>query len=240
MDPKLKWRQRAKLALEGYFRRRSLPRLALSLLLILTGGVGFLISFALLHLGVPEMWIRYPVAVLGGYAAFLALIRVWVEVERSRFDPEAADLRDAFRQSAELEERSDYEVLHPRHSDSWLGWVDLPDLDFDDPGGCLIAILLGAVIGVLVILAVALAQAPVLVAEVFLDAFLVSVLYRRLRIAAEEHWLGTAIRKTWLSAVAIALLLGVAGKCLDLLAPGAHSIGPALHWIVNPAVEKPE
>ena len=239
MDPKLQWRQRAKMALERYFRRRSFPRLALSFLLILTGVVGFLISFSLLHVGVPEMWIRYPLAVLGGYAAFLALVRVWVEIERSRFDPEAADLHHSLEEPAEAEKGGGYEILRPR-SPSWLDWVDFPDLDFDDLGGCLVVVLLGVIIGVLTVCFLAIAQAPALVAEVFLDAFLVSVLYRRLRVAADEHWLGTAIRKTWVSALTVAVLLGVAGKCLEALAPGARSIGPALHWIVNPTVEKPD
>jgi hypothetical protein len=66
------------------------------------------------------------------------------------------------------------------------------------------------------------------------------VLYRRLRIAAEEHWLGTAIRKTWISALIIAVLLAIAGMCLESLAPGARSIGPAIHRILHTNLENPE
>ncbi len=43
------WRARAKAALEAYFRRRSFPRLTLGLLLLITGFVGFLVSFGLLR-----------------------------------------------------------------------------------------------------------------------------------------------------------------------------------------------
>ncbi len=72
--------------------RRGMPRLQMSLILMLTGLVGFLVSFALLHLGVGRMWLRYPFAVIVAYAAFLLLLRLWlfyhqrVSRESSSFD----------------------------------------------------------------------------------------------------------------------------------------------------------
>ena len=242
MDVKLKWRQRARKALEAYFRQRSLPRLTLGVLLVLTGAIGFFISFLLLHLGVAEMWIRYPVAVLGAYGAFLALLRVWVEIERSRFDPDAADLKAVLDDSRELEESPGSVLKHSiQDKSSWLDSLDFPNLDFFDADeGCVGAMLLAAVLGVLVVLFLAIAQAPLMLAEVFLDAFLVTVLYRRLRIAAKEHWLGTAIRKTWTSAIAVAVLLAITGKCLEYLAPGSRSIGPAIHRLLHTNLERPE
>ncbi len=62
------------------------------------------------------------------------------------------------------------------------------------------------VIGLIVLLAIAVAAMPALLAEVFLDVFIVSVFYRRLRLAAQEHWLGTALRKTWWLALVTAAL----------------------------------
>jgi hypothetical protein len=81
------WRNRARQALERYFQRRSAPRLILSLLLILTGTAGFAISIAFLHLGLRQMWLRYPIAVLAGYGVFLLLLRLWVAFEQARFNP---------------------------------------------------------------------------------------------------------------------------------------------------------
>ena len=93
--------------------------------------------------------------------------------------------------------------------------------------GALVLILLAAiVVGLVAVLVFVVTSAPALLAEVFIDAFVLSVLYRRLRIAAKEHWLGTAIRKTILQACMFALLLSFAGWCLEFLAPGSHSIGP--------------
>lgn len=88
--------------------RRSLPRVEMSLILAATGAAGFVASFAMLHLGVWRMWIRYPLAVLFAYAVFIVLLRVWLFLHgrepRSRtpdLDLNAADMttdiaRDGF------------------------------------------------------------------------------------------------------------------------------------------------
>jgi hypothetical protein len=77
------------------------PRLLVSFLLALTGAAGFLISTALLRLGVTQMSVRYPLAVLSAYAVFLLLLRLWLALQRrktgsnssSNFDP-LSDLGD--------------------------------------------------------------------------------------------------------------------------------------------------
>jgi hypothetical protein len=58
--------------------RRGLPRVQMSLILAATGAAGFVASFAMLHLGVWRMWLRYPLAVLFAYAVFIVLLRVWL------------------------------------------------------------------------------------------------------------------------------------------------------------------
>jgi hypothetical protein len=230
--PGFKWRERARRALENYFRRRSLPRVMLGLVLMITGIIGFTVSYGLLHLGLLAMWLRYPLAVVGAYASFLALLRLWVELEQRRFDPRELEL-----DAADDDEERDHRRRAPpaRSDDSWLDWLDLPDFfDFDIDGGegCLVVALLGVVVALVIGILVALVGAPALVAEVFLDAFLVTALYRRLRVAAQEHWLGTAVRKTWKLALSAALLLALAGWVLGLLAPGAVSIGPAVERVL--------
>lgn len=227
-DPE-KWRSKLRAVLEAYLRRRSMPRCILGLLLVLTGVCGYLISFSLLHLGVNHMWMRYPVAVLGAYGLFLLLIRLWVEVERSRFDADAAALLEG------SEEADDRPKSGWRSSSgdggSWLDFLNGVDLGFDE--GCLPLILIGVVVGLVIALVVTLAGAPALLAEVFLDAFVLTMLYRRLRIAANQHWLGTAIRRTWSMVVLVAALLAIAGGCLEAMAPDARSIGPALRKIFH-------
>ena len=224
------WRLRARTALQGYFHRRSAPRIILSLLLILTGLAGLIVSFVLLRSGLEQMWIRYPIAVFAGYGVFLSLIRLWVELEKSRFNPDPREIQKSLN-------RSDHSAFQPTwrsgHGEgSWFDWLDIPSA-FDLDEGCLPVLLIGALIGLLSVLAYAVMAAPALLAEVFIDAFIVSALYRHLRIATEGNWLGTAVRKTWLLAIATAALLCLAGWCLEMLVPGAHSIGPAIEKLLH-------
>lgn len=58
--------------------RRTSPRMHMLGLVVVTGGVGFLASYAMLHAGVRSMAVRYPIATCLGYAAFLGLIRLWI------------------------------------------------------------------------------------------------------------------------------------------------------------------
>jgi hypothetical protein len=68
-------------------------------------------------------------------------------------------------------------------------------------------------------------------AEVFVDFELAGLLYRRLSIATREHWLGTAIRKTWLYVLGAALLLSRVRACLDVMAPQSDSMVKAIQEI---------
>lgn len=228
MSEKRNWRIKVRTALERYFLERSQPRFALGLVLVLTGAFGLLISVLLLRMGVWQMWIRYPVAVLGAYMAFLGLLRAWVEFEWSRFDPQEPRIKKAL--NGEDAPRS-HGASSSDSKDSWLDRLDFGSLDSFTFEGCFPIVLIGIVVGLIAGL-FALLNAPVLLAEVFLDAFLVSMFYRRLRIATNEHWLGTAVRRTWRIALAVAALLGIAGWLLESMTPGAQSIGPAIHSIL--------
>lgn len=229
MSDKNNWPAHARGTLRQYFQKRSAPRTIVSLLLILTGFFAFLVSYASLRFGLTQMWIRYPVALLAGYAFFLGLLRLWVQLERSRFNPKAAEIK-AF----VLEERRSAKTSPGEYNrrPSWLDYLDVPNvLDLDE--GCLPALLVLVVIGLISILAMAVAAMPALLAEVFLDVFIVSVFYRRLRVPAQEHWLGTALRKTWWLALITAALFSLAGWGLETAAPGSRSIGPAIEKILR-------
>lgn len=213
-------RRRARNALKRYFESRRSPRAMLSLIVLATALAGLGISAALLKTGLSEMWMRYPLALFGAYGVFLALVRVWAGVEKNRVRPEDLDL-DA------PEDPPDHGFSENRHS--WLDWLDVSDFDAG-----LFALLIAGVVGLLAVVISLIGAAPILIAEVFLDALLAGLLFRRLKIPATEHWLGAAIRKTWLHVVGAAALLALIGFCLDQLAPKSDSIGPALNEIFRP------
>lgn len=222
-DPEIH-RGRAVRGLANFLRRRSYPRIALGLVLILTALAGFGISFVLLKAGVGEMWIRYPVAVVGAYGIFLVLMRLWVEIESQQINPEDPELIEALEKGAP-------EPVKSRGDGNWLDGLDLVNFDFFDAEGCLPAVLIGIVVALIGLVVFALFGAPVLLAEVLIDMLLAGLLYRRLKHAAQEHWLGACIRKTWFFVLCTAFLLFVAGLCLSVAAPGTRTIGPALEQI---------
>ena len=226
MDSETK-RRRAIRGLAEFLRRRSFPRLALGIVLALTGLAGFGISFFLLKAGLGAMWLRYPVAVLGAYGIFLLLMRGWVEIEQRQINLEDPEVLEALETGAP-------EPMRTSGDSNWLDWLDVPDLNIFDAEGCLPTILLGVVVALIGMVVVALIGAPVLLAEVLIDILLAGILYRRLKRAAQEHWLGTCIRKTWFFVLCTAGLLFIAGLCLTIVAPEAQSIGPALEKLLHP------
>jgi hypothetical protein len=199
--------------------------------MVFTGASGFGFSYLLLHGGLSAMWQRYPLSVLGAYLVFLLLLRVWVEIERATFNPEDPEVLAALEEGANSPPPSP-PSLFPEKRRSWLDYLDVSD--FGDVGGegCAVGILIVAAIGLIVVLVTIVAGAPMLLGEVAMDVFLVSILYRRLKVAEREHWLAAAVRKTWSHVLAAALLLAIIGFCLAILAPGADTIGEAVrHWL---------
>lgn len=240
MESHRKWRLRARAGLEAYFRNRSFPRFGLGLIVTLGGLAGFLISHTLLHHGFEDMWLRYPLAVIGGYLVFLGQLRLWVEIERARYDPKQVSLPGD--PPEEKESPPVCDRFSRNDSGSWFDWLDLPTSVFDFDEGCLIGcvfiLLIGLLTGASGLLLSLVMTAPELLAEVFLDAFVVAVLYRHLKSAAKQHWLGTAVKRTWKSAILTAVASGVLGLVLAGLAPHSHSIGPAVEEIFAKPAEK--
>ena len=227
MDTQPKWRRRALTALENYFRNHSHPRLTLLLIVTAAGVGGLVISHVMLHFGVEAMCYRYPVAVLVGYGIFLGLLRIWVEVEREAYDPAQV----AIPTDSTDEEPEPRGPECGRNFVSWWDWFDVVDL-FRTGEGCLVALFMGLLVGMASLLVSFILAGPEFLAEVFLDAVVVTMLYRHLKTAAKEHWLGTAVRRTWKSALLTAGLLAFLGWMLDLAAPDCHSIGPAMKAII--------
>jgi hypothetical protein len=75
--------------------------------------------------------------------------------------------------------------------------------------------------------------APLLLAEVALDAALVSAAYRRLRKEDVGHWTGAVFRRTWVPAVILVTFMFVAGYAAQRIAPEARSIGGVIRALVS-------
>lgn len=216
-------RRRALRALRIYFAQKRWPRFAMSLILLCTGGAGFGASVLLLNAGMERMWMRYPIALLFAWAAFLGLVRAWAEVERRYFQTEQ-DIE------ALLKGRDPADTLTRLEERDWsvFDWLDVPSFDTDGEGcvAGLVLFVLGAIllaagwaiIGVLM-------AAPVLIAEVFLDAVFVAALYKRMRGLELKWWLAGAVQQTVGPVFVTAIALLATGFVLQKVAPEAKSIG---------------
>lgn len=211
------------------------PRLQMLLLVALTGGAGFVTSFALLSLGLRHMGLRYLLACCVAYLCFLALLSIWLHWRKG----DASDAADAVGSLPDIGDdwgggggrsggggaSANFDAPAPSSSASGSGF-DLPDLDVDAEA---IPILLALVVAGLVLSSLFVVwTAPALFAELLLDGMLAAGLYRRLRHIETRHWLQTALRKTAWPFVLTTGLLTAAGFGLQAVLPQADSIGDAL------------
>lgn len=226
------------------------PRLQMGLIVALTGVAGWLLSVLLLALGMDQMALRYPAALVGGYLVFLGLLWLWLLTKAQDYEllPDMVDL------------------ALPRGGHCGAGEAPLPSggggdfagggasghfetstaLPADEPG---VLSSVGDAVGsvgdadelAIPLLAIALAiglafaslyvvyLAPALFAELLFDGVLSYTLYRRLRNTDSSHWLSTAFRRTVLPFALTAVFVALVGAGLAAYAPGAQTLGQALH-----------
>lgn len=74
-------RSQAILRLQHRLEKDAYPRIQMGLIVTLTGGAGLLFSFVLLHAGMANMALRYPLALVAAYGVFLALLWLWMRTK---------------------------------------------------------------------------------------------------------------------------------------------------------------
>lgn len=107
----------------------------------------------------------------------------------------------------------------------------LGGIDFDIDDGL-------ALVVVLIILALVLSAliyvvwiAPILLAELVIDAAVVGALYKPVKNIERRHWLITALKKTGIPAIFVVLLFTAAGFVMEAANPDAATIGQFLRSI---------
>lgn len=226
----------------------SFPRGQLALLVAGAGLAGFLTSVMLLRAGLDQMALRYPAAALAAYLAFLGLLRLWIAWQRGQWSPDVDVLTDTRGTSgiendvardltfggrsggagggARWDGHAHGLVARPAPARSSGGGGGGVDLDLDEGWWLVLAavLVLGGALAVVYVIYIA----PVLLAEVALDAAVVTTMYKRLKPHDLQHWSVGVIRQTWIPALILVLCLAGAGFALQQVAPDARSIGGVL------------
>lgn len=248
---KLGKRQRRIEIIRQRLLRKRRPRLQVSLILSLTGLAGFLTSSALLHLGVDQMAVRYPVAIGVAYSAFLTMLALWLWLQRHVM-PDAdvdgdliVDVVDTIPGPHPVEPfGGDFGGGGAGGSFAEGGSASLQmdsagsiadsipfDMDLEELG-CLILAALALLAGLLSTFYIVYI-APSLLAEILIDGALVAGLYRRVKRIEEKHWLSSAISRTALPAFLTALFLTIAAIAMQKAVPEARTMGDVWRHIVG-------
>jgi hypothetical protein len=232
-QPRTKPRRELLAEIRARFIATGYPRLLVLFILLLSGLAAFAFSAGTLRLGFEPMGPRYLLATLVGYAAFLLLIRIWIAFHRREWDPDfdIPDLssgpsgpdRAAFSggESGGAGARASWGA-----PDDHVGFeIDVPDADDAWPLVIAAIVVLGSGLAMFYVVY----AAPVLLAEIALDAALVTGIYRKLRKQDARYWLASALRRTWMPAAIVAICVSLAGVGLQWAVPSARSIGEAVY-----------
>lgn len=258
------------LAIERVKKRlmqESFPRLQMTLIVALTGGVGLLSSFVMLQWGVKTMAIRYPLALAVAYLFFLFLMWLWLWLWLRTKAQDHIDIPDwphALPEPRTPARLPDFKsggggdfsgggatgsfnggtTSMPSDASSPLGSVgdSLGAVaETDDLAIPLLAITLviSAVIGLALACFYLVYLAPILFAEVLVDGALSYALVRHLRGQSPQHWLSSTLRRTALPFAATALFLVAVGAAMAAYAPNATSVGEVIQQAMGQPVTGP-
>ncbi|MFZ2160794.1 MAG: hypothetical protein WAW02_01125 [Sideroxyarcus sp.] len=232
--------------LQRRLERDGFPRLQMLLLVTITGASGFLASFALFHAGLQAMSVRYLLACAIAYLVFLLLLWLWLRTKAEDY-ADIPDVGNVFPSSGNSGGEgacysgeggdfggggasASFDGAPAEASDSGgVAGEMLEGVGAADELAIPLVVLLALVALVLSSLYVVYA-APVLFAELMLDGMLAAGLYRRLKGIESNHWIETALRRTFWPFVLTALVCFIAGLAMGMYAPDAHTIGAVLQY----------
>jgi hypothetical protein len=225
------------------------PRLQMLLIVALTGAVGFVSSFALLHSGVTSLWERYPIAVALAYFGFLFFLWCWLRLDADDVVnwvdlpgnvPTGGGRGGGCGASKPFEaggghyggggaSSSFHAADVAQFPEAHAGIMDAGVSDL--AGGLsaleelgVVLLVLAALVGAACAVVWIIWAAPSLLAELSFDAALMTGLYHRLGRVERRHWLETALERTWLPFAGVALMFALAGAAMHLYAPEARSM----------------
>ncbi len=228
-------RMRARLLRQGF------PRIQMFILVSLTGLAGFGASAGMLLAGIESMALRYTLAMGVAYIVFLLLLWVWLRTSAGDYFDVPIDGGGPNARSADGPD--DF----MGGGGSFDGGGASANVDFgpsdggvtsiaEEPLKVIAATEEGAIPLAIILLALGIAlsslfviwSAPLLFAEILVDALLAAGLYRRLRTLDPSHWMFAALRRTLLPFFLTTLFVAGAGWGMQSHAPETRSLGEFL------------
>lgn len=229
-------------------QRGGWPRLQMAAIVLVTGVAGLLASHLLRVGGIETMLLRYPLAVLLAYATFLLLMWIWLrwrgDVAADTVIPEASGAGGS---------------ATPGAGPDWFGsggrsggggasasWGEAAGagtsgsasdgamLDLADGAGLPILALLGVVTVVAAALVAAswvIWTAPVLMAELLVDAAIAGGLYRRMQGMQAQGWWRLCLAHTFRPLLGALLFFAALGWIAQEISPHANTLVDVLQTL---------
>ncbi|MDR2959763.1 MAG: hypothetical protein LBV10_09475 [Stenotrophomonas sp.] len=225
-----------------HLQQRGWPRLQMALIVALTGATGFLVSHLLRLAGVEAMLLRYPLAVLLAYGVFLLLMWAWIRWRWDNvLDALSSEVGGGTPSAHGSAAQSPWSDVGGRSggggaSASWnesaaqsgveVSEVPLAGLAEDEAGLPLLAVLGIVAVGAAVVLVSAWVvwSAPLLMAELLVDAAIAGGLYRRMQGMQEQGWWRVCVTHTIWPLLGLLLFFAIVGWLAQQLVPGAASL----------------
>jgi hypothetical protein len=233
-------KERARLVEQArrYLESAGRPRLVMLGILFVTLAVGFLASVAMVHLGVVQMYIRYPLAVAVAYATFLWQLRCWLRqqplVSQLSEDPEGLLVPGAaaFGAAALGDKLAAGESRRRKSRSDASGVGDLIQIgDIGEGASALVILVLIAAITTLIVSVYLVVTSPMLLAELLVDGALLGAMSRAVSADHPRRWSRAVVRRTWIAALVTAVVFGLVGFGIERIAPGAHTLAAA--WAID-------
>ncbi|QKW56369.1 hypothetical protein [Stenotrophomonas sp. NA06056] len=217
-------------------QHRGWPRLQMALIVALTGAAGFLASHLLRLAGIDAMLLRYPLAVLLAYGVFLLLMWIWI---RWRWDAVADGLGSGPDGNGSQGSPWSGSGGHSGGGGASASWGDaaassstsadstsLLDVADGEAGLPLLAVLgIVALVATVLLASVWVVwSAPVLMAELLVDAAIAGGLYKRMQGMQAQGWWRLCLSHTIWPLLGLLVFFAGLGWLAQELAPGAISL----------------
>lgn len=217
-------------------QHRGWPRLQMALIVVLTGAAGFLASHVLRLAGMDAMLLRYPLAVLMAYGVFLLLMWIWI---RWRWDAVADGLSSGPGGGGSPGSPWTGSGGHSGGGGASASWgesavssstsadsTSLLDVADGEAGLPLLGVL-----GIIALVATVLLasvwvvwSAPVLMAELLVDAAIAGGLYKRMQGMQAQGWWRLCLSHTIWPLLGLLVFFAGLGWLAQELAPDAVSL----------------
>jgi len=236
--PRLFTRASAVESMRARLTREGFPRVQMFILVALTGLAGFGASAAMLGAGLDSMAMRYTLAMGVAYAVFFMLLWLWLRTRAADYidmvpsgsggpTEDAAHIAGGGGSFDGGGATANFDAGSSRSTFEAVADNPLEAVASADEGAIPLAVILLA-LGIMLSSLFVIWSAPVLFAEIAVDALLAAGLYRRLRMLEPQHWMRAALRRTILPFVLTTLAVSAAGFGMQAWAPNARSLGEVL------------